>query len=55
MRFVLVFLAWLPRALLMLAAIGLVTVVGLPFVMAVLGHTTWHLYTSAFGQTDIAD
>lgn len=39
----------------MLAAIGLVTVVGLPFVMAVLGHTTWHLYTSAFGQTDIAD
>ena len=39
----------------MLSTIGLLTVIGLPFVMAVLGHATWHLYTSAFGQTDLAD
>ena len=39
----------------MLSVIGLVTVIGLPFVMGVLGHTTWHLYTSAFGQSDLAD
>lgn len=39
----------------MLSVIGLVTVIGLPFVMGVLGHATWHLYTSAFGQSDLAD
>lgn len=39
----------------MLSVIGLVTVIGLPFVMAILGHATWHLYTLAFGQADIAE
>ncbi len=34
----------------MLAGIGLVSIIGLPFIMPVLGHATWHLYASAFGQ-----